>query len=54
MQNALDQLIPRHSGWKLQTRRKDTSTAVIKTTKYLQTCLNASMTLLEKSIIIMQ
>ena len=32
-QNALDQLIPIYSGWKLQTRRKGTGTAVIKTTE---------------------
>ena len=31
-QNAFDQLIPIYSGWKLQTRRKYTATAVIKTT----------------------
>ena len=33
MQNAFDQLIPIYSGWKLQTRRKDTATAIIKTTE---------------------
>ena len=36
-QNAFDQLTPIYSGWKLQAHRKDTSTAVIKTTEcYLQ------------------